>query len=102
MSSTSSTECFGALSIKYTGQSPGTDGEKKPEKHFKKVKSGVRVYFSFDFARSSSMDRICDIYFCKTSEQMCLGRAAELLTDCKEDGIFEQNTTFLSLCCKTF
>lgn len=31
------------MSIRYTGESPSTDGEKRQEKHFKKVKSGVRI-----------------------------------------------------------
>jgi len=42
MSSTATTECFGALSIKYTGEYPSSNGEDKLEKQFKKVKSGVR------------------------------------------------------------
>jgi hypothetical protein len=42
MSSTASTEVFGALSIKYTGQYPSTDGD-QPEKQFKKVKGGVHA-----------------------------------------------------------
>jgi len=43
MSSTATTECFGALSIKYTGEYPSSNGEDKLEKQFKKVKSGVHA-----------------------------------------------------------
>ena len=42
MSSTATTEVFGALSIKYTGEYPSSDGQ-EPQKQLKKVKSGVSL-----------------------------------------------------------